>query len=137
MSLLTRYEPRALSTWLDDFFTTGEATRELSGLYPVIEVREEKDHFALTAELPGMSKEDIAIEVKNGVLTISGEKKHERKEEKEGYFYSERAYGRFERSFNLGDNVSEEEVNAEYKDGVLRVTLKKNKAREPRRISVK
>ena len=81
MSLLTRYEPRSLSTWLDDVLTGGEcAPRSISGLYPVVEVHEEKDHFVMTAEIPGLTKEDITIEVKNGVLTLSGEKKHEKQE---------------------------------------------------------
>jgi HSP20 family protein len=139
MSLLTKYEPQALSNWIDDFFGSEGwfEPRAITGTYPAVEVREEKDHFELTAEVPGLTREDISVTVENGVLTLSGEKKHEKEEEKKGYRYSERNYGRFERSFSLGDNVSPENVEAEYKNGVLRVRLKKNPKAEPKQIQVK
>jgi len=137
MSLLTHYEPKVFSTLLDEFFATERSPRQLSGSYPVVEVKEEKEHFVLTAEVPGLSKEDLSVEVKNGVLTLSGEKKYEKREKQEGYFYSERSYGRFERSFNLGENVSEEDVVAEYNNGLLKVALKKKQVKESRRIEVK
>ena len=139
MSLLTRYEPRTLSTWLDDVFTDDFwfAPRALNGNYPAVEVREEDDHFRLTAEMPGLTKNDVHVSVKNGVLTLSGEKKHEKKEEKKGYYYSERSYGAFERSFNLGENVSEENVDASFKDGVLEIRLKKIEEKRPKEIEVK
>ena len=139
MSLLTRYEPRPLSTWLDDVFADDFwfSPRALNGNYPAVEVREEDDHFRLTAEMPGLTKNDVRVAVKNGVLTLSGEKKHEKKEEKKGYYYSERSYGGFERSFNLGDNVSEENVEASFKDGVLEIRLKKIEEKKPKEIEVK
>jgi HSP20 family protein len=137
MSLLTTYEPKTISNWFDELFTSNLEPRSLAGVYPPIEVKEEGDRFVLTAEMPGLSKDDIAIDVKNGVLTISGEKKNEQVEKSEGYFYSERSYGKFSRSFNLGENVSEDGVDAEYKEGVLKVYLKKNKEKEARRIAIK
>ncbi|MBL8026479.1 MAG: Hsp20/alpha crystallin family protein [Fibrobacteres bacterium] len=137
MSLLTTYEPKTLSNWLDDMFTSNLETRSLSSVYPQVEVKEEKDRFVLTAEMPGLNKDDIAVDVKNGVLTLSGEKKHEHADKREGYFYSERSYGKFSRSFNLSDSVSEDGVEAEYKDGVLTVVLKKNKEREAKRIAIR
>lgn len=111
--------------------------RELSGTYPAIEVKEEKDHYLMTAELPGLTKDDISVEVKNGLLTISGEKKLEKSEKKEGYFYSERSYGKFSRSFRLDEDISEENVEASFKEGVLHVTLRKEKGKESKRITVK
>lgn len=102
-----------------------------------MEVREEKDHFELTAEVPGLAREDISVTVENGVLALNGEKKHEKKEEKKGTMYSERSYGRFERSFSLGESVSPESVEAEYRNGVLRVRLKKSPKAEPKQIQVK
>ncbi len=137
MSLLTHYEPKTLTNWFDDLFQSDFSPRALSGVYPPIEVREEKERFVLTAEMPGLNKEDIAVEVKNGVLTISGEKRHEQNEKKEGYYYSERSYGKFSRSFNLGENVSEEGVEAEYKEGILTVRLAKNKEKESKKISIR
>ena len=137
MSLLTTYEPKTISNWFDELFTSNLEPRSLAGVYPPVEVKEEGERFVLTAEMPGLLKDDITIEVKNGVLTLSGEKKHEHSEKKEGYFYSERSYGKFSRSFNLGDNVSEDGVDAEYKEGVLKVSLKKNKEKDARRITIK
>lgn len=139
MSLLTRWEPKTLSNWFEDFFNEDWRfePRALTTTYPAVEVKEEKEHYLMSAELPGLSKEEINVEVKNGVLTISGEKKHEKKEEKKGYFYSERGYGRFERSFNLGENVSEGNVEAAYRNGVLEIRLKKIKEKEPKQITVK
>lgn len=124
MSLLTQYEPKS---WFDDFFTTPKA-------YPPIEIKEEKDYFELTAEIPKMKKEDISVEVKNGVLSISGEKKQA--EHKEGYFYSEQSYGKFERSFNLGDNINSENIEAEVKDGTLYIKLFKS-VKDSQKIKIK
>ena len=135
--LTTTCEPRTINSWFDELFTSNLEPRSLAGVYPAIEVKEEGDRFIITSEMPGLNKEDIAIEVKNGVLSLSGEKKHEVSEKKEGYFYSERSYGKFGRSFNLGDNVSEDAVEAEYKDGILKVFLKKNKEKEARKISIR
>lgn len=138
MSLLTKCEPQTLSNLLDDVFADLRfRPRALSNQYPPVEVREEKESFLLTAEVSGLAKEDLAIEVKNGVLTLSGEKKLTNSEDKEGYFYSERSYGKFARSFNIGENVSSEEVEASYKDGLLFVRLKKNKPTEAKRVEIK
>ncbi|MFP4521351.1 MAG: Hsp20/alpha crystallin family protein [Fibrobacterota bacterium] len=136
MSNLMHYEPAKLSNWFEDFFDGG-FRRELSSNYPSVEVREEKDHFELNAELPGVSKEDIDLELKNGVLTIRGEKKNEKKEEKDGYYYNERSYGTFERSFNIGENISDKDIEASFNDGILRVRLQKKEELKPRRISIK
>jgi HSP20 family protein len=137
MSILTKYEPKTLSSWIDDFYGDFYSPRALSGGYPAVEVKEEKDHYVLTAEMPGLNREDINVVVKNGTLTLSGEKKHEKKEENEGYFYSERSYGRFERSFNLGEKIDENDVEASYKDGVLHITLKKSQEAKPKTVTIK
>mgnify|MGYP003574685284 FL=1 len=139
MSLLTTYKPANLTTWFDDFFSDNAwfAPRAITGTYPPVEVKEEKDHYRLLAELPGLSKDEIKVEVNKGVLTISGEKKHEEKKEKESYYYNERSYGAFERSFNLGENVSNDSVEASFKDGILEVRLTKNPEKAPRQITVK
>jgi HSP20 family protein len=131
------FEPFSFGWLEDELFGADFYPRALTGSYPNIEVKEEKDHLLVTAELPGMTKDDIAVEVKNGVLTLSGEKKHERKEKREGYLYSERSYGSFRRSFRLADNVSEKDVNVSFKDGVMHISLKLERGKEPKRISVK
>jgi HSP20 family protein len=128
--MLTLYRPRVpmrrpgfMSRWNslgEDFFPeSGVAT----GLNPKVEVTHDDGHYTLTAEFPGMERDDIHVDVNDGVLTLSGEKKREFEEEKEGYHYSERSYGNFSRSFCLPPETSEEEIQAKLENGVLRVTI--------------
>lgn len=139
MSLLTTYKPNSLTDWFNDVLDEGffREPAELNEQYPSIEVREEKDHYKLTAELPGIKKDDIKLEVKDNTLTISGEKKHETYEKGKGYYYSERRYGGFERSFNLGKNLVADDIKASYTDGILEVILKKAKEEQPKKIEIK
>ena len=104
----------------ENFFPqTGEAME----LNPKVEVTREDGHYMLTAEFPGMERDDIHVDVKDGVLTLSGEKKREFEEEKEGYHYSERSYGSFRRSFCLPPETSEDEIQATLDKGVLKITI--------------
>ena len=102
-----------------------------------VDVREDDDHFYFVAELPGLSKDDIEVTLEDGVLTISGEKKDDREENKEGYHLRERRYGKFSRSFRLPTEVDPNKVGAHLKDGVLSVTLDKAEAIKPKTIEVK
>lgn len=97
------------------------------GWAPVVEVAEGDQEFTVTAELPGMSKDDIHVHFEDGMLTIQGEKREERREgdEKRQYHLYERHYGTFTRAFTLPDAVDEGQIKAEFRDGVLRVTLPK------------
>jgi len=107
-----------------------------SGWTPALDVYDEKDNFVVKAELPGLKKEDIEINVHNGVLTISGERKSET-EKKEGQtFRSERYFGRFQRSVTLPALVNVSEVKASYKDGVLTIDLPKAEEAKPKQIAV-
>jgi HSP20 family protein len=106
---------------------------------PRVDIRETDGHYEITAELPGVSKEDIQIHVKDGVLTLEAETTQEDKEEKEGRIIrQERRYGKFLRSFNLGGDVNEEDIKAIFKDGVLKLEAPKavEKPVERRRITV-
>jgi len=104
---------------------------------PAVDISEKEEAYYLEAEIPGMKKEDILIDVKDGILTISGERKYEREEEKENYTRVERCYGTFHRSFTLPDHIEEDKIDAEYKDGVLTVTLPKGEKAKPKTIDVK
>ncbi|NIN13418.1 MAG: Hsp20 family protein [Gemmatimonadales bacterium] len=118
----------------------GRADTDVAGAWgPVVDVRETKDELVIQAELPGLAAEDVDVSVEGGVLTISGEKKQEVEEGKEGsnYHLVERRYGRFERSFSLPRSVDPEKVAAEFDNGVLMITLPKAEAAKPRRIEVK
>ncbi|MBI3092509.1 MAG: Hsp20 family protein [Candidatus Tectomicrobia bacterium] len=92
---------------------------------PAVDVRETNTSYEVRAEVPGLKKEDLTIEVLDGVLSISGEKKTEREEEKNGATLRERQYGSFRRGFYVGEEITTEEIQAHYKDGVLTVTVPK------------
>ncbi|HUI94061.1 MAG TPA: Hsp20/alpha crystallin family protein [Chitinivibrionales bacterium] len=144
MSALIRYETPAttLSNLLDDFLGTGIFNawdRDISLVnYPRVDIVEEKDTYKIRADMPGLDKKDIAVEVKNGVLSLSGEKKEEKTEkEKNRYYHYERRYGSFRREFALPDHVDAEHVEAKYANGVLELTLRKTEAARPKQIEVK
>jgi len=115
-----------------------DSDRESLGIWnPPVDIFEDKDGVVLNAELPGMKKEDIELRVENNVLTLQGERKRENETKEEGYFRSERAYGTFSRSFSLPTSVDTSKVSAEYKDGVLSVSLPKAEEAKPKQIDVK
>jgi HSP20 family protein len=101
-----------------------------------VDISENENAYVLKAELPGVSREDINIDINNKMLTLKGEKKFEEKTEKENYVRVERSYGSFSRTFALSDKVDTENVKASYKDGVLEVTLPKKEEAKPREIKV-
>lgn len=108
----------------------------MSGWTPALDVYEDKDQFVVTAELPGMKKDDIDVSFNDGSLTISGERKSERENKEAGVFRSERYFGRFQRTVDLPAHMEGNKVKAEYLDGILTVTLPKAEEAKPKRISV-
>ena len=104
--------------------------------WPKIELNETDKALTVSAELPGMTEKDVNVEIKNGVLTIRGEKKNERKDE--GKYFTERYYGAFERQIPLED-VEEDKAEASFKNGVLRISLPKseNPKTVVKRIAIK
>lgn len=105
---------------------------------PSIDVVENKDAILLTAELPGLDEKDVEITLSNGILTLKGEKKFEKTDEKDSYHLIERRYGSFQRSIRVPESVDEAAVGARFEKGVLSVTLPKkpSAAAEPRRIAI-
>ena len=121
-------------SWMNHFWN--EPKQSFS---PTIEVKEKDNHFELIAEIPGMSKEEINIEIKEDTLTIQGERKSKTEAEKEkGYHYSERRFGRFSRSFTLPDGVNTSLIEATHKNGILTLNIPKpeEKKVEVRKIEV-
>ncbi len=110
-----------------------------AGWCPVVDVQETKDEVLLQAELPGLTVDDVELSVENGVLTISGEKKQQVEEGKDGteHHLVERRYGRFERRFSLPRSVDPSNVKADFANGMLNVTLPKAEAAKARRIEIK
>ncbi len=104
---------------------------------PRIDVNESKDSYEISAELPGVHKEDINITLENGVLTLEAEVHQEKKAEKAEkagrLIRQERRYGKFMRSFTLGEDVSEEEIDANFKDGILTLKVPKREEVQPQR----
>jgi HSP20 family protein len=104
---------------------------------PAVDIRETDEELTLFVDLPGMSREDVAITLENQVLTIAGERTFEQKEKNDNYHRLERSYGSFSRSFSLPQNVRGEAVAANFKDGVLTIRLPKAEESKPRRIDIK
>ncbi len=105
---------------------------------PVVDVLEDEKEYLIKAELPEVVKEDVRVVVDKGRLTISGERKLEKKEgDTAKYHRVERSYGSFLRSFTLPENADPEKVGAEFKDGLLRVRVAKQEQAKPRQIEVK
>ena len=98
-------------------------TFQRTGWIPQIETFRRGDKLVLRADLPGMRKEDVSVEIEDGILTISGERSNENEEDREGYYHSERSYGQFQRSLALPDGVTGDNCEATFKDGVLEVTI--------------
>lgn len=103
---------------------------------PKVDVSETDDHVIVRAEVPGMDKKDINITMSEGILTIQGEKKHEKEEEKENYRVVERRYGSFSRSLRVPRGVDADKIEASYKDGVLKVAIPKSDSEKSRKIEI-
>lgn len=122
---------------IDQFFSNSvPAAGSAQTLLPRTDVAEHPEHFEISIDLPGMEKGDIDIVIHDGTLTVSGERKIERKVENDKYTRMERSYGEFKRSFRLPENVDGDSVNAEYKNGVLTLEIRKLEEALPKKIEV-
>ena len=133
--MLVRWDPFEEMNRLHDHFFSGKGLSK-EAFRVAVDIREENDAFYVDAEVPGLSAEDVKIDVEKNVLTLSGERKVE-KEEREGtYRRVERHYGGFSRSFSLPETVDTDSISADLKDGVLELKLPKKEAPTPKQISV-
>jgi HSP20 family protein len=142
---IVRWEPlrevSSLQTEMNRLFNTmfesptvgNGGTRRWS---PAMDLLETEDHFVLRADLPGMREEDVAIELEDNVLTVSGERKADHEENGEGFYRVERAFGSFSRSLTLPLGIDAEAVNAGFTNGVLEVRIPKPEQRKPRKIAI-
>ena len=125
-----------LSRVQDRFF--GRPTQEREYAFkPAVDIYEDEDGIHVETDLAGVKPEDIKVEVENNVLTISGQRRMEHEEKRNGYHRVERVYGSFTRSFALSDEVSREEIDAKFENGVLSLKLPKRPAAKKREIAVK
>src|SRR5688572_28252814 len=136
MALLMKPEPfsREVDRLFDTFF--GGEAQAARRWVPPMDLVEAEDHFVLKADLPGLSEGDVSIEVQDGTLSISGERKAEHESRERGWYRIERSFGSFSRSLTLPDGVDAEGISAEFDRGVLEVTIPKPEERKPRRVQI-
>jgi len=127
--------PGRLSSLADALF--GDTRTDLKVWSPAVNVSEDEHAYKIAAELPDVPANDVKVVVRDGVLSIKGERKHETKTEGVKYHLVERSYGSFQRSFSLPKDANGEKVAAEYKNGVLHITVPKREEVKPREIEVK
>lgn len=104
--------------------------------YPAVDMFDDDDKIVIKAELPGMEKKDISVDIENRVLTLSGERNYDNEVKEENYYRRERATGRFKRVFNLPADVDSDQIKADFKDGVLKVEIPKPEEQKPKQITV-
>jgi HSP20 family protein len=143
---IVRYDPfrdlRSLQDEVNRLFSTnlsrvfGDEGIARGAWNPNVDIYENKDQIVIEAELPGMNREDFDLSFENNVITLRGERRFEKKDETDNYHRVERSYGSFTRSFTLPPTVSGDGIMAEYRNGVLRITLPKREEVKARRIEV-
>ncbi|MDZ7316216.1 MAG: Hsp20/alpha crystallin family protein [candidate division KSB1 bacterium] len=131
--------PRLADRLFNEFFSTPwlDLTMDSTVWAPKIDIKESKDSYEILADLPGLDRKDIQVSLHDNVLTLKGERRYEEKQEDQDRCYYERSYGQFFRSVRLPDRVDEKKVQAEYKDGVLRIKLAKSEEAKAREIEIK
>jgi HSP20 family protein len=128
---------RVFNSFFDTTTTSGAGNGPARRWVPAMDLVETEDHFVLRADLPGLEEADINLEVEDNVLTLSGERKAEHEEQREGYYRVERSFGAFRRSLTLPEGVDPEGVTAAFERGVLEVRIPKPEERKPRRVAIK
>jgi HSP20 family protein len=141
---LVRFEPitgyanlrSVFSGLFDENFGRSSTQPSVSMWHPAVDVLESKDSYLIRAELSGMQKEDIKIEVKDGTLVLSGERKSEKPAEGVEYRHVERVAAKFWRSFSLPENAKPDAIDATYKDGIIEIRVPKTEEAKPRQIEI-
>ena len=127
--------PTRLNRMLEDLLTPMMPSETIAWM-PVIDIVDRDDELLLTAELPGLKKGDVQMEIADGVFTLKGEKKEEKRDETPRYQVWERSFGSFERSFTLPRAVDVAKIKATFEDGVLTVHMPKTEQSHGRRIEI-
>jgi HSP20 family protein len=137
MSLLIK--PQPFSTDFDRLFNTLVGADPARGQrwYPAMDLVETEDRYLLKADLPGLSEEDVTIEVQDGVIRVSGERAEESDQRGKGWYRVERSFGKFSRSLTLPDGIDADQITASFEKGVLEIGIPKPVERAPKRIEIK
>ena len=127
-----------LNRLFDGFIDRDPARRRdaIQKWIPAVDISEDKDNLYVDVEIPGMNKEDIKVSLENNVLSLKGEKKHEKEVREEDYHRWERRYGSFARAFELPVSIQSDKISASYENGVLRVALPKAEEVKPKEIPI-
>lgn len=128
---------REMDEMLRTFRLPREATSPLADFTPAVDISEKDKEYLVKAQLPGVGKEDVKVELLNGVLTLTGERKFEKEDKTEKTHRIESAYGAITRSFTVPEDVLAEKIAADYKDGVLTVRLPKTDIKKPATKTIK
>ena len=143
MTTLDRWEPfrgtspdSQLNRLFTDFFGRTSQDQNLTTWAPAVDIYEGEHELVVKADLPDIKPEELDVRVENNILTIRGERKFEKKVDEKNYLRVERAYGSFARSFSLANTVNTEAIKADYKDGVLTLSIPKREEAKPKQIKV-
>jgi len=121
----------------DDAFSSREQGDLTAGTWsPSVDIHEKDKELVLTAEIPGVKEEDVDVEIEDNVLTLRGKKEFEKETKEEDYHRIERSYGSFYRSFTLPTNVDRDKIEANFDDGLLRITMPKKPELKPKKVNV-
>jgi HSP20 family protein len=128
-----------MDNFFNDFFRPALCIDEdmtAAAWNPAVDVYEDKADIIIKAELPGVEKKDITVDVNGGVLTLKGERNHEKEVQEEEYYRRESVYGKFERSFKLPDGTNFDMIKADFKEGILKVSVPKIEEKKPKQITI-
>lgn len=141
---LVKWMPRSMLGFQNDFdrlfnsfINMPEEETSYAAFSPSVDIEEKEREFRITVELPGLKKEEIKIDIKDNLLSISGEKKKGKKTEDENYYRAERTFGSFQRTFRLPEYADKDNIAAEYKNGILTVSIPKLEESISKNVAIK
>jgi HSP20 family protein len=135
---LTTLQDR-INRFFNDSFSRagyGDESVTLSTWHPMVDIYDDNDKIIIKAELPGIEKKDISIDLKDRVLTLMGERSADHEVNEDRYYRRERSYGKFERSFTLPAGLNPEKIKADHRDGVLKIEVPKPEEEKPKQITI-
>ena len=138
MRLTTNFDRFLNDSFFNDrsFFPVEKQVRKLTSFNPIVDIYENDENIVINAELPGLTKEAVSIDLDGRVLTISGERKLSEETDKKTFYKKERFYGTFKRSFTLPEFTDQDKINAEFLNGVLEITITKPEEVKPKQIAI-
>lgn len=128
---------KSFDNMLDQFFNGGGLAQQSGFLNPATDVKETDEAYTITSEMPGVEKDDVKVDLHDGMLTISAEKSEEKEEKEDGKIvWKERKQGQFVRRFNLGNNIDSEHIKADFSNGVLSIKIQKTNVEAPQPTAI-